>query len=208
MLPMQSFDVKFKVLKGSHLCQFSQNEQQIVQLASKIITPGMQWNDWNMGNVTTCLFKDQAEKKHGYFCFLEDLTPTVGLERPITNYTSTYHQIFHYWALSNLAQSSSESRWGWKNSCFWAASMCHRGWTRQRNKNYFPSPTNSMRQASESPTKVSHLRDLTSTGNGVCAIPFVLLVVHATPLPIPNFSSSLSPFKRVTFRRGAEMVLT
>lgn len=45
MLPMQSFDVKFEVLKGSHLCQFSQNEQQIVQLASKIITPGMQWND-------------------------------------------------------------------------------------------------------------------------------------------------------------------
>lgn len=45
MLPMQPFDVKFKVLKGSPLCQFSQNEQQIVQLASKIITPGMQWND-------------------------------------------------------------------------------------------------------------------------------------------------------------------
>lgn len=59
----------------------------------------------------------------------------------------------------------------------------------------FSKSHQSVRQASESPMKVSHLRDLTPTGNGIGVIPFVLLVVHTTPLPIPRFSSSLSPLR-------------
>lgn len=151
-----------------------------------------------MGNVTTCLFKDQAEKTQLFlFLFFFFRRPDSHSRSRKTD-KELYTNLPPNLSLLSIIQPGTEQlrvKVGLEKLLFLSCIHVPPWLAKAEKSKLFSKSHQSVRQASESPMKVSHLRDLTSTGNGIGVTPFVLFVVHTTPLPIPHVSSSLSPLR-------------